>query len=228
MPNLVSQLEAHGEYPKRFEGAFPGEGISEQTISKAISQFLRTLVSFNSRADVIDSGQITLSDQERRGMELMTGGLPLGAKDAIPDLCDACHQHAAGMVDSFPGMALFTSSEAKANGLALAIDDQGVGARTKAPEDTGRFIVPTIRNVSVTAPYMHDGRFDTLDEVVLHYDQQMMASPALERPLAKDGEPIRLNMSADDRAAVAAVLAIFTDPHFLENPAFADPTKASD
>ena len=223
MPALVAQLQAHPAYPARFEAAFPGEGISERTVSKAIAQFLRTLVSFNSRADLIDTGRVELSPLEMRGNQIMTGGLPMGAADRVPDICDACHQHNVGVKGGDTEMGLFTTSEAKSNGLPDLGADPGISTRTGAPGDVGRFIVPSIRNVSVTAPYMHDGRLADLDAVLQHYNDQMVASAALEAPLAKDGQPRRMNMTADDRAAVAAMLGVFTDAHFLENPAFSDP-----
>jgi cytochrome c peroxidase len=223
MARLVGQLQAHPGYPARFEAAFPGEGISEATISKGIAQFLRTLVSFNSRADLIDTGRVELTPLEMRGNQIMTGGLPIDAPDRVPDICDACHQHNVGVTDAASEMGLFTTSEPKSNGLPDVAADPGIETLSGKPGDRGRFIVPSIRNLSVTAPYMHDGRFSDLDAVLQHYDDQMVASPALEEPLAKDGAPRRMNMSAEDRAAVVAMLGVFTDEHFLENPAFADP-----
>jgi len=225
MAHLVSQLEGHPDYPGRFEAAFPGEGISQETLSKAIGQFLRTLVSFNSRADLIDSGRVELSELEMRGNQIMTGGLPMGAPDRVPDICDGCHKHSAGVKDEASEMGLFTISEARGNGLPVLDGDIGVGRFTGVAADEGRFIVPSIRNLSVTAPYMHDGRLADLDAVLLHYNEQMAASASLDEPLARDGVPLRMAMGPADRAAVVAMLGVFTDEHFLENPAFADPGR---
>ena len=225
MVHLMSQLEGHPDYPGRFEAAFPGEGISQETLSKAIGQFLRTLVSFNSRADLIDSGRVELSELEMRGNEIMTGGLPMGAPDRVPDICDGCHKHSAGVKGGDSEMGLFTVSEPRGNGLPLVDGDLGVGRFTGVAADEGRFIVPSIRNLSVTAPYMHDGRLDDLDAVLLHYNEQMAASASLDEPLARDGVPLRMAMGPEDRAAVVAMLGVFTDEHFLENPAFADPGR---
>ena len=218
MDTLIAQLQAHPDYPSRFESAFPGEGISEATISKAIAQFLRTLVSFNSRADLLDAGLADLTEQEIRGNALMVDGLPKGAPDRVQDICDACHKHSAGVIDEGSSMGLFTTSELKSNGLPLDSGDVG---------DSGRFVVPSIRNITVTAPYMHDGRFDDLMSVLEHYNTQMVASSELEHPLAKDGQPRTMALNADDKAAVAAMIGIFTDPHFLTNPAYSSPFSST-
>lgn len=207
IPNLVAQLAATPTYPPLFEAAFPGEGISEDTVSKSIAQFLRTLVSFNSRADMLDSGRVSITALEQQGNSLMTDGFPKGDPERTADMCDACHEHSAGVRDAASEMGLFTTSESKNNGMA-------------ADE---RFIVPTIRNIAVTGPYMHDGRFETLAEVLVHYDSEVVLSDALEEPLLHEGEAIRLGTDEADREALVAVLGIFTDEVFLTNPAFSAP-----
>lgn len=228
MDVLVAQLAAHPVYPERFEAAFPGEGISEQTISKAIAQFLRTLVSFNSRADLLNAGVIELTPLEMRGNQLMVDGLPKGAPDRVQDICDSCHTHSAGVKGGNSDMGLFTSSEAKSNGLADLGDDPGVYRISGDEGDRGRFIVPSIRNLTVTAPYMHDGRFTTLDEVIDHYNEHIADLPSLEPPLAKDGRARRMLLDADDKAAIVAMMGVFNDESFLTNPAFSDPFTAPD
>jgi cytochrome c peroxidase len=223
MAALITELEGHSDYPGRFETAFPGEGITEATISKAIAQFLRTLVSFNSRADLLNAGLIELSELEMRGNQLMVDGLPKGAPDRVQDICDGCHTHSAGVRDGDSDMGLFTSSELKSNGLGDLGADAGAYLLTEDESDRGLFVVPSIRNLTVTAPYMHDGRFATLDDVVAHYDSGIVGSPVLEAPLGRDGQPVRMLLDEADRAAVVAMLGVFTDEHFLTHPAFSDP-----
>ena len=220
LARLVDELTSHPAYPALFEAAFPGEPIGPDTISKALAQFLRTLVSFNSPADLVGRPDAGLTELQMEGMKLAAGGLPRNGP-TIPDLCDACHAHAAGLKEA-RGMGLFTISEPRGNGLPIG-EDAGVFELSGVEADRGRFLVPTIRNLSVTAPYMHDGRFETLEDVVGHYDDSIVFGPGLDPPLAQDGTPLRLGMSDHERKAVAAVLGAFTDPVFLEAPAFSDP-----
>lgn len=207
MPALLRDLQAHPDYPAQFEAAFPGVGATEETVAFALSQFLRTLVSFNSRADLLDSGAIELTELEARGNALMVDGFPKGDPGRTADMCDTCHKHSAGVIGGASEMGLFTTSETKNNGLGPGND----------------FVVPTIRNLTVTAPFMHDGRMATLEDVVDHYATGMLASPTMEPPLAVEGVPIQLGTDAADREALVAVLGIFTDPVFLTHPAFAAP-----
>lgn len=225
MPALLDELGAHPDYPARFAAAFPGEGITEATVSKAIAQFLRTLVSFNSRADLLDEGLTELSPLERRGNELMVAGLPKGAPDRVQDICDACHKHSAGVINADSAMGLFTTAAYKTNGLDAG-DDRGRAAVTGDAADQGAFKIPSIRNLTHTAPYMHDGRFATVEEVVAHYNEGIADLPNLEHPLRLSGRVARMELSAEDQAAVVAMLGIFTDASFLTNPAFSDPFAA--
>lgn len=221
LPALMVELQQHPDYPARFENAFPGEGITEATVSKAMAQFLRSLVSFRSRADRLDAGEITLTALEVRGNELMVDGLPKDAPDRVQDICDACHKHSAGVIGAASEMGLFTTAEYKTNGLVTG--DLGRLASTGDEADRGTFKIPTIRNLTVTAPYMHDGRFADLDAVVDHYNTGIAAIPGLEAPLGKDGKPQKMLLNDDDKAAIVAILGIFTDDEFLVDPAFSDP-----
>lgn len=207
MPRVVASLQADPTYVSAFEHAFPGIGVTEQTVAFALAQFLRTLVSFNSRADLLDEGLVELTELEAKGNALMVDGFPKGADDRTADMCDTCHKHSAGVRGAASEMGLFTTSETKNNGLG--------------PDST--FVVPTIRNVTATAPYMHDGRFASLGDVVDHYATGMAPAPELEPPLARQGQPIQLGLEEGDREALVAVLGIFTDEVFLQHPAFSAP-----
>jgi len=220
VPGLLRELQAHADYPSRFEAAFPGEGITKDTLSKALAQFLRTLVSFRSRADELKTAAAT--PLEMQGMQLMSSALPKGSPHAVVDICNACHDHAAGGRFSNRGMGTFTTGELKTNGLTPTID-LGLGSLTAKETDSMRFKVPTIRNLTVTGPYMHDGRFATLTEVVTHYNEQIQALPGLEHPLKLADAPARLNLTPEEVEAVAATMALFTDESFLTNPAFSNP-----
>ena len=220
---MVIELSAHEKYQNWFSIAFPNEGLTKETIAKAIAQFLRTLVSFNSRADLLDAGITSLTELEQRGNLLMIDGFPKGSVDAVPDLCDKCHLHSAGLKGEDQDMGLFTDSSFKSNGLSVLNTDLGRQEATGRTEDMGKFIVPTIRNLTVTAPYMHDGRLETIEDVISHYADQVLHSPQLETPLLFKGEAIKMNLTAADKEALVAIMGIFTDDSFLTNPAFSNP-----
>jgi cytochrome c peroxidase len=222
VPELLAELAAHPDYPARFEAAFPGQGISKDTLSKAIAQFLRTLVSFRSRADDLKAAIGSATDAEKQGMQLMSSPLPKDSPHAVVDICNACHDHAAGGRYRNRGMGTFTTGKLKTNGLPATID-LGLGSLTGKAEDAMRFKVPTIRNLTVTAPYMHDGRFATLVDVVRHYNEQIEQLEGLEHPLLLGGEAARLKLDESEVEAIAATMALFTDESFLTNPAYSNP-----
>jgi len=111
-------------------------------------------------------------------------------------------------------------------GLDEVYKDKGLGAITGKPGDHGLFKVPTLKNISVTAPYMHDGRFKTLSEVIDHYSHGIKPNVNLS-PLFRDfnGEPKKLNISAVEKAALIAFLNTLKDSDFLANPMYSDPFK---
>lgn len=117
--------------------------------------------------------------------------------------------------------------------------DPGVGGVTGRPQDIGKFKVPSLRNIALTGPYMHDGRFDTLEEVVEFYNSQIVDHPNLA-PQLRDGRPprpgqppqptgpIRLNLSPAERNAPVAYLHTLTDPNLATDPKFSDPFDYGD
>jgi cytochrome c peroxidase len=98
---------------------------------------------------------------------------------------------------------------------------------TGDPSDVGKFRVPTLRNIMLTAPYMHDGRFRTMEEVLEHYNTGVQASPTLDDRLTTNmtvgGPPVQLNMSAYEKQALVAFLGTLTDQSFISDPKFSDP-----
>ncbi|MCB9745965.1 MAG: cytochrome-c peroxidase [Alphaproteobacteria bacterium] len=227
LEDLVAELQAHPDYPARFEAAFPGQPISPDTLSRAIAQFLRTLVSFNAPIDKVWDEAYDLTPLQQRGTDLLSGPLPQGDLSGVPDLCNHCHEdHRAVTVDrSERHFGLYTSASYLANGLGEDPDDAGRFEVTQDPADRGRFRVPTIRNIAVTGPYMHDGRFETLQEVLEHYDSHLADSP-IDPPLSRDGAPLRLQLAPEDIEAMIAALELFTDEQFLQDPRYADPFAA--
>ncbi len=184
----------------RFAAAFGSPGITPERLAMALEQFLVTLVSADSRFDRAFLGGEPLSALEQRGRELFNTEFDpeRGLRGAD---CFHCH-----------GEPTFTNHGFANNGLDAVPVDPGFGGVSSRREDHGKFKVPSLRNVALTAPYMHDGRFDTLEEVVDHYATGIAQSPTLDPNIAKHaGRPLALS-AGDKRALVAFLQALTDDP----------------
>jgi cytochrome c peroxidase len=207
LPHAVATLATDTDLVAHFQRALGGT-ITADRIGLALEQYLLTLVSQESKFDRAMQGGVSLTAQERRGFDLfLTEHDPrLGLRGAD---CFHCH-----------GGALFTNQQFMHNGLRLRLRPDGRAADTGRaqvtgqPSDRGKFRTPSLRNVAVTAPYMHDGRFKTLEEVIEHYDHGVERHPNLDPNLAKH-PPEGLNLSREDKAALVAFLKTLTDPAFL-------------
>ena len=162
---LILRIETNPSYQAAFEDAF-GEGPSIATLTQALGAFQRTIRSGGSRFDRFTSGDNNaLTPAEKRGLGLFNGKAN----------CSSCH---SGF--------LFTNQEMQNNGIAPAGSDSGRARITLDPADFMKFRVPSLRNADLTAPYMHDGRFFTLADVIEHYDEggtEVRGKSALIRPL---------------------------------------------
>ncbi len=190
-------------YPTRFTAAFGLPEITPEKIGLALETFVLTLTSFDSKFDRAFRGETQLTDTEKRGFELfMTEYDP--RRDQYGADCFHCH-----------GGALFQSQTFANNGLDATFTDRGRAKITGKISDEGKFSTPSLRNIALTAPYMHDGRFTTLEEVVTHYSSGVQRSATLDPNLAKhpDGG---LHLSAEDQRALVAFLKTLTDEKFLE------------
>ena len=203
LPNLFAELET-ANYGPLFQSAFGSAGITEKRLGIALEQFLLTLTSYDSRFDQAARGETELTEEEKRGFELfMTEYDPRrGLKGAD---CFHCH-----------GGALFTNHRFHNNGLPDE-RDHGLELVTGRATDRNRFITPSLRNIALTAPYMHDGRFQTLEEVVEHYDSGLHHTPTLDPNLAKHPRE-GLGLDEKDKTALVAFLRTLTDPQFLSPP----------
>jgi cytochrome c peroxidase len=190
------------DYPALFTAAFGSPEITTDRIARALEQFLLVQVSFDSKFDHAIAGQAKFTEQEQRGFELFNTEYDPYHGQFGAD-CFHCH-----------GGPLFQSQNFANNGLDSAFKDLGRFNVTKRAGDEGKFSVPSLRNVAVTAPYMHDGRFRTLDEVVEHYCMGMKRSATLDPNLAKhpDGG---VPLSAADKHALVAFLKTLTDEKFV-------------
>lgn len=207
----LSQLAA---YPPLFKLVYGDDQITGDRIVKALSQFERTLISANSRYDQYLRGAYQPTADELRGMELFNNA-PQPEKGIRGANCGHCH----GGPKTY--MELFHN-----NGLDSIPKDAGIAALTGLPADKGRFKVPTLRNITLTAPYMHDGRFKTLAEVVDHYSEHIRESASLSSFLRGESNEVgakSLKLQPLEKKQIIAFLNMLTDSTFINNPEFADP-----
>jgi len=222
LEKLVAELGADASYKELFETAY-GE-IRSAAIARALASFQRTLISANSRYDQFLRGEITLDAQEELGRKLFM---------AHPDVkvslrganCIDCHSQ-----------FLTSGSSARYDGFSNnGLDDEahlqpGLQTLTGKPAHRGMFKVPSLRNIALTAPYMHDGRFKTLEEVLDHYDSGVKNSSTLspliveaDNPAAVAKGKISLHLTAGEKAAIIAFLHTLTDQDFVTAERFSDP-----
>ena len=206
-PNVVATLQANSEYPDLFEQAFGTTTITREFVAKAIAQFERTLISGNSRFDQYllgDNNAITA--QEINGFNVFM--------DENRGDCFHCHGNEFN--------PLWTNNAFHNNGLDASFEDLGLGGVTGDPLDYGKFKSPTLRNLAYTAPYMHDGRFATLDEVINHYSEGLVYSNTID-PLMKNIAEGGAQLTDSDKADLKAFLLSLSEPGFTTNPAFLNP-----
>ena len=197
LERVTEKLKADPEYPKLFAEAFGSGEISPTNIGLAIENFLFTKLSFDSKFDLSMKGKATLSEQEKRGFELFfTESEPRLGR--LGGDCFHCH-----------GGALFSDHQFHNNGLEET-DDIGLMLTTGKESDRFKFSTPSLRNIADTAPYMHDGRFATLEEVVSHYNDPPIPSATLDPNIAK--HPQGLGLSEADEAAIVAFLKTLSPP----------------
>ncbi len=204
LERAVAKLATEGDYPAQFQAAFGSAGITSDRMAQALEQFLLTLVSQESKFDRAARKLDQLTPQEQRGLQLfVTEHDPArGLRGAD---CFHCH-----------GGNLFSNHQYLNNGLEELAGDLGRMEVTQSETDRAKFKVPTLRNVALTAPYMHDGRLATLEEVVEHYNSKLHRSPNLDPNLAKHPES-GLGLSAEEKAALVAFLKALTDEPFVSS-----------
>ncbi len=207
LAGLMEQLASNPEVVRRFEQAFGPGGLTLGNLLRALAQFQRTLVSADSPYDRWRRGEpgADLSPQALAGLEL------------VQRHCTPCH-----------GTELFTDNSFHNNGLDTHFGSgedvtRGRGRITLRPEDEGRYKTPTLRNVAVTAPYMHDGRIATLDAVLEHYRHGMVPSATLDAAFLRGSAPPGLSLDDEEKASILAFLETLTDESFLADPRLGPP-----
>ena len=214
LENVISKLSDTQIYRDQFTRAFGSEEVTEEKMSLALEQFMLSIVSYNSKYDKYVAGEVELTESEERGRVLFeTEYNPF-----FPELsgADCAHCH---------GGANFENDQYMNNGLDQDVDfvDFGREEATGRVVDKAKFKVPTLRNIEVTPPYMHDGRFATLEEVVEHYDLHIKQSSTLDPALIQVADNAGLNLSDQDKIDLVNFLKTLTDDTFLNNEEYADP-----
>lgn len=210
---LTNRLGAEPFYTNLFAQTFGSPAVTSERIAQALAQFVRSIVTVQSRYDQgVASSFANFTTQENLGRQIFFGQ---GTFSHVT--CARCH----GSDNFVPGAGIFN------NGLENPSVDKGMGAVTGRPEDEGFFKVPSLRNIELTGPYMHDGRFATLEQVVEFYNSGVVAHPNLSPPLQGTGgavgTPLRLGLSPQQRAALVAFMKTLTDPNLATDPKLSDP-----
>ncbi len=208
LATLVEALARAERYPALFRAAFGDEQVTRERVGRALAQFARALVSYRSKYDEgrararsvrDDFANFTARENQGKGLFLRH--------------CATCHLPAGQD-------AHFIMLRPLNNGLDADYKtaDGGVGDVTLQAPDLGRFKSPSLRNVEFTAPYMHDGRFATLEEVIDHYSRNVKAHPNVDVRVRR-----RPDFGDSEKAALVAFLKTLSDPEFLTDPRFSDP-----
>lgn len=225
MADLELKLKNIDYYPELFKNAFGDENISEERIVNAMSQFLRSMASFDSKYDQgLSTDFSNFNELELRGKEIFfseqaqCASCHTGANFSAPDgfnfnieICGTC------FIDEGFGNPYIESQGTANIGLDVVYSDNGRG--------DGQFKIPTLRNIELTGPYMHDGRYASLEEVVEHYNSKIQLHKNLDPKFKTASGAQRLNMSSYDKSALVSFLKTLTDNTFTTEERFSDPFK---
>ena len=202
MTNVLSKLQEDSEYQRLFASAFEDAEVSNENFLKALAQFMVTMISSNSKYDkyVRNEEGGEFSDLEKEGLAV------------FESKCATCH-----------ATDLFTDNSFRNNGLPPypGIDDIGRAEVSGSAADNYKFKVPSLRNVAITAPYMHDGRFGSLQSVLNFYNSGVQESKTLD-PILKQNERLGIVLTTDEQEALIAFLNTLTDNEFLEDERHAE------
>lgn len=199
LKTVVAQLQKNES--RAFENAFGPGPVTEEKIALALENFLLTLTSYDSKFDRAMSGKAKLSEAEQRGMELFFTEYEPRSQQYGAD-CFHCH-----------GGSFFSDHQFHNNGLKPSLSDVGLMKVTGKETDRGKFSTPSLRNIALTAPYMHDGRFQTLEEVIEHYNEGIHRTSTLDPNLAKHPKG-GIALSGKDQAALISFLKSLTDKKY--------------
>jgi len=208
--NVIAKLKADPTYPAMFKKVFPGQdvfvdGVLQERVAFALAQFVRTIVSSNSKFDKYMMGFTQLTPEEADGYDLF-----------MTEKGDCFHCH---------GSMLFTDNGFHNTGLDSVFDgfNRGRFNVTGEAKDMGLFRTPTLRNCALTAPYMHDGRYQTLEEVIEHYNSGVHKTATIDPIMTLPGKEMGLLLSDTQKRHLKAFLLTLTDTTILSNPQYSRP-----
>lgn len=200
-------LRSDPNYPTMFKKVFGSEDITYERTAMALAQFFRSLTSYESEYDrvILQQGTNTYSDDEAEGYLIFF---------SEKGDCFHCHSNPFLTDNSFRNI-----------GLDSVFSGFGMGRYniTQNPADMGKFKTPTLRNVALTSPYMHDNRFSTLEEVVEHYNSGVKHSTTLDPIMTKPGKELGLQLTAQQKKSLVAFLKTFTDTSFTKRDELSNP-----
>ncbi len=192
LSNILRKLQQHSVYSHQFQSVFNKTKLDDQQLFWALAQYMSNLVSANSRYDKYVLGSANLSISELKGLSLFRSN------------CSSCHSE-----------PLMTDYKFHNNGLDTLFKDVGRYRISQNAIDLGRFKTPSLRNIALTAPYMHDGRFSQLDQVIDHYSHHIVSSPSLSAPLSKNVGGFQF--SEEEKKNLIEFLYTLTDQEFIQN-----------
>ena len=213
LPNAIAKLESDQKYKDQFMRAFGSTEITSEKMSLAMEQFMNSITSVDSKYDKYLRGEATLTDSEERGRKLYF----LEYNQFFPDSsgADCAHCHTPRN---------FENNQYMNNGLETdaSLTDIGREKVTGLASDRGKMKVPSLRNIELTTPYMHDGQFTTLEEVVDHYNTGLKTSSTLD-PALQQTMATGLMLDTQEKADLVAFLKTFTDEVMLTKSEYSDP-----
>ncbi len=232
LEDLISRLQKLPYYPALFKAAFGSRSITGERVGRALAQFLRSMVSLDSRYDRAAARQdddVVLTKLEQKGQTLFMEGVGGIAEFA----CAMCHVPPTFNMPRAQNIGLDPPGTKHTRSLKRG-RDLGLGELGRpsndpfTPSNDGKFKAPSLRNIALTAPYMHDGRFKTLEQVIKHYSGQVRPHPNLglafeENAGDKDKGELGFRFSKTQRQALVAFLKTLTDKSFVTDAKFSDP-----
>lgn len=212
LPNVVAKLKADARYTSQFKRAFGSEEVNPLLMSKAMEQFMNSIVSYRSKYDLFLAGKATLSTQEERGRYLFFNEFSASNPSISGADCQHCH-----------GGLNFELNRYTNNGLDGDANFVDIGREkvTNNTADRAKFKIPSLRNIEFTAPYMHDGRFKTLEEVIQHYNSGLVNSSTLDPAMVPSLGGLKLN--AQDVQALVAFLKTLSDYELINDSRYSSP-----
>ncbi|MBC8289409.1 MAG: hypothetical protein H8E37_03740 [Planctomycetes bacterium] len=226
LPDLEKKLAKLPYYPSLFKAAFGSGNVSSQRIARALAQFLRSMVSFDSK---FDRSRARGKDEDAKNSPKLTA-IEQRGQSLFLDGVGGVNEFACQMCHVAPTFNMDTSHNI---GLDLQYRDKGLGLLKRepnnpfTPSNDGKFKAPSLRNIALSAPYMHDGRFKTLEEVVEHYSDGVHPHPNLTLAFATRPDNKKptsgFGLTKQDKAALVAFLKTLTDERFVKDPRFSNP-----